>query len=162
MANSDYPRGAHPHGVPLRMTEYDAGGTVYPGDLLKLKDDGTVVVITAADGSIGVAANYAVATGKVMVYDHPDQFFVMQADDGTVDAATDLLLNYTVTVTSGDTLFKISRHELDGNTGDTNSNYPLKLIKIENQTNNALGTHVDCVVKINNHQLAGGTGTLGV
>jgi hypothetical protein len=162
MANKDLPVGAHPHGVPRRVTGYKAGGTIYPGDFIKLKSDGTVEVATALDALVGVAATYAASGATVMVYDDPAQLFVVQSDDNSVDAQTDINLNYSITATAGDTTYRVSRHELDGNTGATDSNLPLKLLKIDGAVDNALGAAVDCIVKINNHQLSGGTGTTGV
>lgn len=162
MANSDRPRGAQPHGDIKRMAPYQAGGTVYPGDLVKLDSNGQCVVAAATDACVGVAASYATANGTVMVYDDPQQLFVIQSDGTNPDAQTDLNLNYKLTAGTADTLYRISRHELDQSSGATNSNYPLKLLRIEASVGNALGANAECVVKINNHQLAGGTGTLGV
>jgi hypothetical protein len=162
MANADVVLGAKPKGPVLRMSEYVAGAVCYPGDLVKFNADGKVEPITAADASCGVAMAYAAANANVLVADHPDQLFEMQADDATIDAQTDLLLNYQVAVGTASTLYRRSAMEIDGNTGATNSNYPIKVIKVIDRPDNALGEFVKCVVKINNHQLGEGTGTLGV
>ena len=162
MANPDRPNGFRPQGRVLRSRDYVAQAAVYPGDVVKMNAAGTVEQASAADAAIGVALTYAAASGTVKVADHPDQCFVGQADGADVDAQTDILLNYQVLATSADTTYKVSRMEVDSSTGATNSNYPLKLIDVETRADNALGAQVDVIVKINNHQLAGGTGTTGV
>jgi hypothetical protein len=104
---------------------------------------------------IGAAASYAASGAEVLVYDDPDQLFMIQSDDATdPDAQTDVGLNYNIVATSGDTTYKVSRHELDGSTGATDSNLPLRLLAVERSVGNALGGYADCVVQINNHQLA--------
>lgn len=163
MANADQPRGAACKGTPLRQNAYVAGGTVYPGDFVVLDANGKIVIATTTGASCGVAANYATTGLAVNVYDHPDQLFVVQSDDATEPAAqTAINLNFEVEATTGDTIFKVSRMELDGSTGLTDSTQPLKLLGLENRSDNAFGGYADCIVKINNHQFGGGTGTVGV
>lgn len=163
MANKDRPNGATPFGKPLRVGAYVADAICYPGDFVKQHVDGTVEPVSAgATGAIGVAANYAAADAEVMVWDHPDQKFVVQSDSTNPDAQADIGLNYNLVATGGSTTYKASRMELDDNTGATDSNLPLKLLGIERQVGDALGANAKCIVTINNHQLSGGTGTLGV
>jgi hypothetical protein len=162
MANKDLPQGARPHGAVRRMTGYVAGGTIYPGDCVKLKNDGTVEVAAASNALCGVSAGYVTVGQTVMVYDDPSQLFSIQSDSADVDAQTDINLNFNIVATAADTAYRVSRHELDGDTGATDSILPIKLLKIEPAVDNALGAAVKCVVKINNHQFSSGTGTLGV
>lgn len=163
MANADQPRGAVCKGTPLRQNAYVAGGTVYPGDFCKFDNTGRVVVAAATDASCGVAANYATTGLSLNVYDHPDQLFLLQSDDATEPAAqTACNLNYEIEATGGDTIFKISRMEFDGSTGLTDSTQPIRLLALEVRPDNAFGGYADCVVKINNHLLQGGTGTAGI
>lgn len=162
MANTVRPRGAMPKGVVLRANQYVAGGTIYPGDLVKQKNDGTLVVVTAGDAAIGVAASYAVSTNDVLVYDHPDQEYVIQSSSANPGAQTDLNLNYSVVATAGSSTYKMSRMALDGTTGNTTASLTLKALNYEKRPDNALSTNCDVVVIINNHQLKGGTGTAGV
>jgi hypothetical protein len=119
--------------------------------------DNAGLVTPASAGTspvIGVAATYAASGAEVMVWDDPDQIFMIQSDDATdPDAQTDVGLNYNLTATSGDTTYKRSKHELDGSTGATDSNLPLRLLGIVRDPKNALGAKCDCVVKLNNHQL---------
>jgi hypothetical protein len=164
VANLDQPCGAVPHERVLRQRAYKAGATIYPGDIVKLSSDGKLDPVSAgATAAIGVALSYAAADGDaVIVADHPDQLFKIQSDSTNPDAQADIGYNYDIVATAGSSTYKISRMELDDNTGVTDSNYPLKLLAIDARPDNALGAFSDCIVKLNNHQLGGGTGTLGV
>lgn len=163
MANKDQPTGARPVGTPLRVTAGVAASAIYPGDFVKLDSAGKISVAAASDALCGVAASLASADGdQVLIFDHPQQQFTVQADEADVDAQTDINLNFDIVATAGDSTYKVSRHELDSSTGAVTATLPLKLLRIEPKVDNALGAQVDCVVCINNHQLAGGTGTAGV
>lgn len=161
MANADQPRGLRPSGRILHAGVYQAGSTIYPGDPVKQADDGQI------DSSItvpliGVALNYATVGQDVLVADDPSQEFVVQSDDATIDAQTDLLLNYDLILGTPDSTYKISRSELDGDTGATTATLAVKLLRVEARPDNALGSAVDCIVKINNHSLGSHTGTVGI
>lgn len=168
MANADRPTGFRPYGPLLRVTEYTAGAAIYPGDLVIMSDDGKIdpaatggSTFTAA--ALGVALSYASADGEACaVADHPDQLYVVQADGTDIDDQTDIGLNYDVVGTDPDTTFGVSRMELDSSTGATTAATPLRLIKIDDRPDNALGAQVDCIVRINNHQQSVGTGSAGV
>lgn len=162
MANKDQPTGFVPFGRVLSSESLVAGGTIYPGDLVKLVADGDVEVVSASDAACGVALSYATAGEKVLVADHPNQKFIVQADESDINVLSDINLNYDVVATAGNSDYKISRMELDSSTGGTTATLPLKLLAIVERPDNAYGAQVDCVVKINNHQLASGTGTAGV
>lgn len=162
MANIDKPNGACPKGEPLRCNEYTAGGEIGIGDLVKFNSSGQVIALAAStDAACGVAASYASASGvKVQVWDHPDQLFLMQSDDSTIDALTDINLNYEVVV--GAVASRHSIMEIDGSTGATTATLPLKVLGLSPEAKNAYGANARCVCKINNHQLASHTGTAGV
>lgn len=163
MANRDEPQGFRPKGEPKRLNKYVAAGVVYPGDAVSQEAAGRMVAASATSALAGVAASYASGAGQdVEVWDDPEQLYIVQADEADVDAQTDIGLNYDLLATAGDATYRVSRQELDSSTGATTATLPLKLLGIEERPNNALGAQVDCIVKINNHQLAGGTGTAGV
>lgn len=163
MANTSFNDGLTCKGVPLRLNAYRAGGTVYPGSIVKLDSDGNVVAATAGDACLGACVSYGVSGDTVMVADHPDQLFIIRADQDSVSAQTALNLNYNFVVTTADTLYKVARTQLDASEGATNSNYPLKALGLAARVGDSdFGTNAKVIVKINNHQLAGGTGTLGV
>lgn len=162
MANADTPNGLLPVGPVLRIQQYEAGSAIYPGDPVALASDGQIDR-SAGPALIGVALSYASAAGvKVLVADHPDQMFEIQSDDSSIDAQTDMFQNYDIALGSADTTYKKSQAELDGDTNSATATVALKLLRIMPRVNNALGANVKCVVKLNNHQLAGGTGTAGV
>jgi hypothetical protein len=168
MANSDRPSGFKPYGVLKHVGEYTASAAIYPGDLVIQESGGRVqacstgsTIFTSA--AIGVAISYASgAASKVLVADDPNQEFACQADDTNVDVLTDMGLNYNVIGTDPNTTYKASRMELDASSGATDSTLTMKLIRLLPQEGNAFGDNADVVVKINNHQRNGGTGTTGV
>lgn len=162
MANKDQVVGFVPEGRLKSANTYQAGGTVYCGDMLKFKDDGTVVQAAAGNASCGVALNYAVSGGAVLVADDPSQLFRGQVASTEVDAQTDINQNLDIIVASANTTYRTSGMELDGSTMGTTAALVCKLIKIVPAVDNALGAQVDVVFKINNHQLGSHTGTAGV
>ncbi len=163
MANQDIVDGFKPYGECLRVRPYTAAGVIYPGDAVKLESGGRVEVAAATNALVGVAMNYASAAGQeVLVADHPDQEFVGQSDDATIDALTDMGLNYSIVVAAGNTTYRRSGMEIDGNTGVSDSNIELKVLRLLPQVGNALGANCKCIFKINNHQLGQGTGSLGI
>lgn len=153
MANRDKPCGARPFGRVRSAQIYEAGSAVYPGDFVRLASDGQVDAAAAGATILGVALSYASAAGvKVLVSDHPDQRYVIQADEADVDAQTDIGNNCDHLATAGDSTYKVSRHELDSSTIAASA-AGLTILDIEQRPDNALGTNVDVVVRINEHQL---------
>ena len=163
MPNVSRPEGFRPHGEVKRLSKYIAAGAIYPGDLVSQEAGGRVAAASATSALIGAAAGYAAAAGDViMVYDHPEQMLVAQADDATIDAQTDLGLNYDIVAAAADTSYRVSRMQIDASTQATTATLPIKALRLDEKPDNALGSVVKVVCKINNHQLAGGTGTAGV
>ena len=161
MANRDQSKGFEPFGKLKQANPYTAGGTIYPGDIVKLDNAGKVVVAAAgAAAACGVALTYATTGLTVNVADSPDQLFLVQADDATIAAITNINLNYDITVGTASTLFKRSAMEVDASTGATDSNLPIRVLRIGPAIDNTYGDQADVVVKINNHQL--GDATVGV
>jgi hypothetical protein len=153
MANADSPKGLRPYERALRLTPYVAGSTVYPGDAVTMANDGAVDSATAAQALIGVAAHYATAGQDVMVWDDPEQKFVVQADNGTTLAQTGVGLNYDIVATAANTTYKQSRMELDSSSGATSSILPLRMLGVSREVDEVIGEFAKCVVIINNHQL---------
>lgn len=157
MANTDRPEGFRPHGPVLRARKYIAGAAVYPGDLVHLEDDGKVDPAAASEGVIGVALTYASGDlEEVIVSDHPDQIYIVQADDGgttDVTAQTAVGLNFPIVAASPSTAYKLSRQELDGSEGATTAALPLRLLGLADLPNNAWGNFAKVLVMINNNQL---------
>ncbi len=160
MANADKPQGFQPYGRILRSRRYIAGAACYPGDAVVLSSDGKVDPATAGDGTelLGIAASYAAADlAEVLVWDHPDQMFVVQADETEI-SSVDLVGNCAnIVATAGNSTYKTSRMELDSS--DAASNNPtaqLKILGIDRRPDNAYGEFVDVIVAINQHFLAQG------
>ena len=155
MANKDINKGLEPFGKLLNARMYVTGGIVYPGDIVTMNNAGVVVQAAAGTtANIGVAISYAASGGDVLVADNPDQEFVVQADDATVAAQTNLGLNYNITVGTASTLYKKSAMQLDASTGASDSNLPLRALRLHPAIDNAFGDKADIVVKLNNHQRA--------
>lgn len=155
MANPDRPRGLRPAERAARETAYTAGGTVYPGDCVKMNSSGQIVVAAAGDALRGVAASYATSGNNVMVWDDPDQKFACQVNGSL--AATDVGLIADITATAGNATYKMSRHELDAATADSIS-AQLRIMAIDPAIDNAAGADVDVIVVINEHELRVTTG----
>lgn len=162
MANKDIVQGFKPHGKLKQANVYQAGGTIYEGDAVKLDSGGQVVQAAASDALLGVALAYATSGQNVLVADDPSQLFVCQADDGTIDAQTDLNLNYDIVVAAANTTYRRSGMEIDASTQATTATLPIKVLRVLPAIDNALGAQVDVICKINNHQLGSHTGTAGV
>lgn len=157
MANADRPKGCAPYGAIIRESPYQAGGTVYPGDVVTLNSSGQIVAASAGTNpNIGVAVHYATSGNDVMVWDDPNQKFVIQSDDGTTFAQTAIGLNYNLTATAGNATYKQSRMELTSNSGATDSNLPFRLLGVTRAVDNVIGEFSQCVVDLNNHQLRAG------
>ncbi len=151
MANGDTPKGFAPYGKVLRMNRYEAGSTVYPGDVVTLASDGQVDTTGGTGVILGVAMNYALVGEKLMVCDDPEQRFVAQADETEIDAQTDIGQTCDVTLTAGSSAYKTSRQEVDSST--IGSSKQLVILDYERRPDNALGGFVDAIVRINKHQL---------
>jgi len=154
MANTARPRGFQPYEEALRLSAYEADGTIYPGDCVKIEADGKVVSASAGDRLLGVAANYAVAGNKVMVWDHPDQKFVATADaGGSVSVAqSDIGLNADILATAGNSTYKQSRMEVDIST-KVNTAAQVRLLAILPAIDNEAGERARMVCMINEHEL---------
>ncbi len=171
-ANVDAPFGAIPYEGPARLTEYrtDVGAAaIYPGDLVGQMADGAVDTIGSATASmiLGVAAHYvaAAATSTILVYDDPDQRFVMQ-DDGDTTAMTALSegANALPILTTGNTTSLRSRHEIDSSSISTLTAFPLHIQRLHpvegGSYASAAGSPRRWIVNINPgyHQLATSSG----
>jgi hypothetical protein len=163
MANVDNPRGfwpiRHLTGGVIRTEEFilTTGATVYPGDVLKAVDAGTVEAAAADAGVIviGVAAEYVSDSGsaggkKVKVYADPYIAFGVQADSGTSPALTAVFSTANHVATTGNTTTKTSLQELDASDIETGGQF--EVLGIVEAPDNAWGEHVDLVVRFAEHK----------
>ena len=176
MANNDNPNGFQPFmnpggsGKPF-IFEFDLGASnsiIGIGDPLT-QTSGLVERAAASDELVGIAAEAKAASagGKIKVWCDPMQFFVAQTDDGTGTATSvgAILANINFVVT--DATSGYSNCELDESSATTNAALPFKILRLSPEYSgasgaaNAYGEFNRFIVKINNHMLQGGTGTVG-
>jgi hypothetical protein len=151
MANVDRPRGFECKGVPLRVNKYQSGSACYPGDLVNLASDGQVDPASAGALILGLCLSYASTSGvDILVADHPDQLILGQADETELDAQTDVGNNVDIVATAGNSTYKASRQEADSSTVGTGS-AQLQFLGYEPVVNNAFGTNVLGIFRINEH-----------
>ena len=170
------------------LTRYDVGASqttaIFTGDPVKYKNDGTVEVATATDALLGVArgafytdpttskptwspyipATTATTDAKVFVCDDPMQTFIAQQDSVVSNiVAANLNENANLIFNAGNTTTGVSGVEIDSSTADVTATLQVRLIDFYAvPSNNTTANNSVFVVKINNHKLMGGTGTLGV
>lgn len=160
MANANRAKGFQPYEDIKRESPYVAGGTIYPGDLVRMNSSGVVVAASAdTNANLGVSAQYATSGQECKVWDHPEQKFSCQADaGGSVSIAqTNAGLNYQIVATTGSTAFKQSRQELDASSAASDANLPLRMLAIQPAVDNAAGAvNAKVVVVLNNHQRKAG------
>ena len=155
MANKDRPRGFVPKGKVLQQLVTVAGGTIYPGDWVKLQSDGTVVVVAAGNDIYGNSLSYATTGQKVLLSVAPEQLYVGQADETELDAQTDIGNLCDVVATAGSSTYKASRMEIDSSTVGTGAGGQLCIVGFAARPDTAAGTNADVIVKINEHQMFG-------
>lgn len=154
MANADRPAGFRPFGKILRANVYQSGSACYPGDMVVLASDGQVDPAGSAGAQpLGVCLSYASAAGEdVLVCDDPMQLYIVQADETEASAQAIVGCAADMVVTSGNTTYKTSRMELDSSDA-AQSGGPLIIVGYERRPDNAWGTNVDLIVRINDRQL---------
>lgn len=161
MTNRDFPKGFIPirrlGGGELVTNYYDlsaTNGEIFENDLVERRASGYIEQIQAGSTvGLGVAAEYKAANtgGKIAVSDADDLVMLAQVDDDTVNAQTDLDLNYDIVVGTGSALTKRSGMEIDGSSQAANANLPIKILCIAQDftaEGNELGANVnvECVL----------------
>ncbi len=122
----------------------------------------------AGNALLGIAAEAKAASagGKIKVWSDPLQLFVAQTDDGTGTASAEGDLGLNIDFIGVAVLNGRSTSELDESSAAVGATLQFKLIALSDEVQgkavNAFGEFNRLIVKINNHQLSGGTGTLGV
>tara|TARA_R100000963_G_scaffold30484_1_gene21757 strand:- start:833 stop:1417 length:585 start_codon:yes stop_codon:yes gene_type:complete len=170
------------------QTQYALGDTqstaIFTGDPVKYKSDGTVEVATAGDPVVGVfggcfytdpttskptwspyfPASLAPGDAKAFIWDNPMQTFIVQQDSVVSNLlAANLNENANLIFNAGNTTTGVSGVEIDSSSADVTAALQVRLIDFyATPSNNTTANNSVFVVKINNHKLMGGTGTLGV
>lgn len=163
-AATDAPFGAMPYDRTLRISRYNkdnAAARIFIGDFVILEADGSVAVAAAGDALLGVAAMGSAAStaeANFLVYDHPDQLFVVQEDsDSAFMAQTNVGNNADILATTGDTTTGRSAHELDMSNAAA-ATAQLRIVElhpVETSFATAAGNQRKVIVRINEHLLAG-------
>jgi len=97
----------------------------------------------------------------VLVCDDPNTYYEVQVS-GTV-ANTDVGLNANFADAGGSTTTGMSGETLDGSTKATTATLTYKILDfVQKVDNDVTSAGAKVLVKINNHQLSTGTGTLGI
>lgn len=108
----------------------------------------------------------ASTAGYVYVADSPDLVFETQATSGASAysfAVADIGQNCNIYAGAGSTSTGTSAHTADLNDKGTAATLPLKVLgTVQRVDNDPTGNYTKILVTINNHQLKGGTGTVGV
>ena len=157
---------------------------MFTGDPVKPKNDGTIIPATAGDPIRGIFMgcfytdpstgkprynntfpNGTVASDAIaFIADDPDQLYVVQQDSVAAEiVAADLNLNADLVFGAGSTTTGISGVEIDSSSKNTTAALQVKLIDFyDTPSNDATASHSQLVVKINNSDMNGGTGTTGL
>jgi hypothetical protein len=126
-----------------------------------------IAKVGSAPGGTTGTTKYSIASGASGIFTGDP---VKQANDGTVVVATDatnlvaanLNENCNLVFGSGSTTTGISGVEIDSSSKNTTAALQVKLIDFyDTPSNDATANNSIFVVKINNHELNGGTGTTG-
>ena len=117
------------------------------------KITGVIIGFLANPTNLNVAYNPASTERVAIVADSPLQEFEIQEETaGTPLAATSVGLNANVVFAeSGSTVTGLSGVELDTSTPATDATFQLKILRLVDAPDNAIGQHAKWRVKINNH-----------
>jgi hypothetical protein len=106
-------------------------------------------------------------TAEALVIDDPNLVWTIQEADGAGAAGTPLVpadvgLNANFRVGTGSTATGLSGVTINNTSEATTATLNLKILGLDPTPENRVGAFANWLVVINNHQLQGGTGTLGV
>ena len=178
MANVDNANGFQPHVAPFSgpgealVTEHVLSATnseIGIGTPVAVVAGG-VDRATAGAGNalLGISAEYKAANagGTIKVWSDPQQEFVAQTDDGTGTATAAGAIGLNIDFVGTGVSNRRSTAELDESSAAVGATLQFKILRLspefQGKAQNAHGEFNRLVVKINNHQLQGGTGTAGV
>jgi hypothetical protein len=146
-------------GTAPTVTQWDGTGSIY----------GVVVGVEplplSTNTSDDLTNRYRAASTAQYLYvlTDPNIEYEIQEDSvGSTLAVDDIGQNAAVAVAAGDTASGYSKMELDSSSKATTATLALKILRLVDRIDNAIGDNASWVVKINNHALSGGTGTAGV
>jgi len=170
--NIDNPHGLRPlmrsiEGGPCQVRQYSKDASealaIFVGDIVTLETDGNIAP-NGTPGTTrwrGVALNWGAAAtlSEHFIVANPSAMFEAQDNDDTdgFDAA-DMGAGVNVELNAGNTLTKVSEHELDESSIHASTAKDLRLLGLLNVPDNAFGAFGRFEVFINLHQLREGVG----
>ena len=98
----------------------------------------------------------------LMVADDPDLIFECQEDSSTTFTAGSIGCNADLTTESGNTSTGVSTVEIDCATETTTSTLQVKILRLVDRFDNALGNYAKFEIMFNQHELGQGLGSTGV
>jgi hypothetical protein len=123
---------------------------------------GVIVGFLPIQTNLNTSQHRLASTGRYCwVVDDPMVVFEVQASNGT-PAAGDVNNNINIAVAAGSTTTGQSGMTADVGTILTTATLPLRIVGFSQRADNEIGASAKYLVKINNHQLGGGTGVAGV
>lgn len=155
--------GRSPTGVPT-VTRAVAGDAIV-GVVVGVPLSGMGDVNGVPDVSNLNVFNYrrANTAAYVMVVDDPSAQLVAQLSTVAGFSTADFGLNVNYRATAGNTATGTSGFDVDIASKATTATLPLKIVGMQYKLDNAItDPFIEVLLKINNHQYNGGTGTLGV
>jgi hypothetical protein len=157
---------------------------IFTGDPVTYKNDGTVEVADNTKALCGVfrgcfytdpstskptwrpyfPASTSPGDAVGFIVDDPQQSFICQQDSDSVNlVAANLNENVNFVFGAGNTTTGVSGVEIDSSSKNTTATHQARLISFwDTPSNDSTANNSVFVIKINNHQLMGGTGTQGV
>ena len=157
---------------------------IFTGDPVTYKNDGTVDVADNTKALCGVfrgcfytdpstskptwrpyfPASTSPGDAVGFIVDDPQQSFICQQDSDSVNlVAANLNENVNFVFGAGNTTTGVSGVEIDSSSKNTTATHQARLISFwDTPSNDSTANNSVFVIKINNHQLMGGTGTQGV
>lgn len=176
MANVDGAFGLQPIQKDAKVTKYTVkAGTskIHMGTPVLMDALGTVDIAAVTGNLVGVAMGFfdgdgfpqsyypgdSDATYTVMVADDPTQEFIVQEDSvGGALALTDIGLNSDAAAGTGNDSTGRSAWELDSSKAATTNTLQLRILRLHDVLDNAVGDNAIWVVRINAHFQAQTTG----
>lgn len=124
---------------------------------------GPVVSFAVNPDNLNVSGIYRAASTARYVYVADDPNILCEVQANGVVPTADVGSNANIVVGAGSTTTGASGMQLDYSTTGTTATLPLKIIELVQRPDNDISsTNAKFLVKINNHQLSTGTGTLGI
>lgn len=168
MANANAPYGfrlVRTEGKEYRVRYYNkaSGSVIAEGDLVKQDASGNVTLQSSTGAILGVAQEYKASadTSQIAICDDPEAVFEVQCSADF--AAADVFQNADQTYTAPNDALRRSKTALDSASFGTTATLQCRILSLSYlPPDNAVGSYAKVLVKINNHALKGGTGTVGV